>query len=198
MSIFVDPPSMVINADDAPVSYRMWNSWTVGSSADPRSMMENVKTVAGTAPGGRLRNLILNCHGYYAGEGRDATGGYGLALGSGIFRYNVDVFDALRRDGPCVHEILITACGTARISPVNAAGEGDGHRFCQEIARHSGAHVTAATTAQAVAKFDQWTMPQGHIDDWEGLVVKYSPDGTLVWTNDYGRGFLDWAQHGSN
>jgi hypothetical protein len=198
MSIFIAQPSMIINACDAPWKPRMWNSWTVDDTADPRAIMENVKTVAGTAPGGKLLNLIINCHGYYNGEGRDATGGYGLSLGTGIYLRNVNVFDVLRSGGPCVREILITACGTARISPLDAQGDGDGHRFCQEIARHSGAHVTAATTQQSATNFAQWTLPQGHIDDWDGLVVKYSPDGTLVWTNDYGRGFLAWAQAGSN
>lgn len=196
--IFIQQPSMVINAEDAPIIYSMWNTWTVGSTADPRRMMENVRKVASTAPGGRLRTLIINCHGYYAGQGRDATGGYGLALGTGIFRRNADVFDVLRRDHACVHDILITACGAARISPVNASGEGDGHRFCQAIARHSGAHVTAATTMQVVSNFARLTMPGGAIDDWDGLVVKYSPLGTIVWSNNYGRGFVSWLQHGAN
>lgn len=189
--ITIPQPSMALNAVDVPgAKFKMWNTWDVPGHETPDHIMQWSARVAATAQGGYLRARIINCHGYYGRDGNGRlVGGFGVKLGKGIYRADTRKFSALKGK---VRGIIITACGTARIALQGALGDGDGHAFCREIAQHSGAYVFAGTTHQ---QGDIW-LPFGKIDDFEGLVVGYSPRGEMIWSRDYGRGFFDGVING--
>jgi hypothetical protein len=186
--IKIKQPAMALNAEDVPgAKYKMYNTWNVPSTDTPEHILGWTGSVARAAPGGYLPSLIINCHGYY-GTGSDghSVGGFGLKLGTGIFRVDAPKFAALAATVSC---IWITACGTARIS---GAPSGDGHAFCSQIAIAANAYVIAATTHQVG---DLW-LPFGYIDDFEGLVVRYNPKGRIDWSQSYRRSLLDGLLNG--
>jgi hypothetical protein len=192
MSIEIPQPSMALNSVDAPgTHYRMYNSWEVPATEQPDHILDWTASVATGAPGGRLRVLIINCHGYYNGSDRSSTGGFGLSLGTGIQRADTPKFSKLKGK---VDNIWITACGAARISAPNASGNGDGNVFCSEIARNSGAYVVAATTMQ----FHDLFLRQNRIDDFEGLVLRYTPSGAVDWSQDNGQNWIRGLRWGWN
>jgi len=193
MSIEIDQPSMALNSDDVPgTHYRMWNTWEVAANRTAADILGWTATVAAGAPGGYLRSVIINCHGYYNGtDSRSDTGGYGLKIGTGIRRGDTSKFSVLKGKVAC---IWVTACGTARISAVDASGNGDGNLFCSEIAKNSGAYVIAATTQQVGDLY----LRVNRIDDFEGLVLRYNPQGGVDWSHNYGRGLIDGIFNGWN
>ena len=192
MSIAIEQPAMALNAADAPGEhYKMYNSWEIPATETLDHILDWTASVAVGAPGGYLKSLIINCHGYYNGSTRSSQGGFGLALGTGIRRADTHKFTKLRGK---VTTIWITACGTARITIPGTAGDGDGNLFCQEIARNSGAYVIAATTMQ----FHDRSIRQNHIDDYEGLVLRYNPQGCVDWSGNYGQNILDGLIWGWN
>lgn len=192
MAISIAQSSMALNSHDVPgARYRMWNTWDVPANDNAEHILSWCATVAAGAPGGYLKFLIINCHGWYGGSGRSATGGYGLSLGTGIRRADTGRFSRLRG---LVANIWITACGTARISNPGTSGDGDGNLFCSEIARAANCYVVAATTHQVG---DLW-LSDNEIDDFEGLVVRYNPSGAVDWSHDYGRGIFDGIFNGWN
>ena len=192
MSIEITQPSMALNSDDVPgTHYRMWNTWEVASDKTADDILGWTATVADGATDGYLRSVILNCHGFYNNTTRSGTGGFGLKMGTGIRRSDTSKFSRLRGK---VATIWITACGAARITTPGASGDGDGNLFCQEIARNSGAYVIAATTHQVGDLF----LRVNRIDDFEGLVLRYNPQGIVDWSHEYGRGVLDGVFNGWN
>ena len=123
-----------------------------------------------------LDDLIIMCHGYARMNqstlpGLDSPdGATGLALGTpGLSPENTSL--AQLWSGK-IRRIVIFACGVAAQSHSSSNPRFDGHRFCGEIALHSGAEVIAADKLQ-------WYNPAHHgfIDfgRWEGRV--YSFDG---------------------
>jgi hypothetical protein len=165
----------------------MYNTYEVPGNADPSHFLGWAAAVARGAPGRMLNAVVLNCHGFYGtGMGGKTLGGFGLNIGKGILRADTSKFTAL---AGMVGSIWITACGAARISGSPA---GDGHAFCAEIARSSKAYVIAGTTRQIGTVW----LPQGYIDDYEGLVVRYNPLGNVDWHYDYGRSLLDGMING--
>jgi len=183
---------MALNSADVPgFHYQMWNTWEVASTATAENMLGWIAKVAASAPGGKLRMLVLNCHGIYSTGPACATrcGGFGLKMGAGILREDTGKFSRLKG---LVDNIWITACGTARISIPGTKGDGDGNLFCSEIARNSGACVVAATTHQVGAN----SLPNGYIDDFEGLILRYNPAGAVDWSFDYGRSKEDGKLNG--
>jgi hypothetical protein len=188
MSITVAQPAMALNSSDVPgATYRMWNTWEVKPDEDIDHILGWTAAVAKGAPGGKLKMVILNCHGFY----RSGVGGYGLKMGKGIYRSNLTKFAVLNG---LVENIWITACGAARMSPADWKGDGDGNVFCSEMAKQSGAYVVAATTHQDGDVF----LAKNHVDNFEGLVLQYGPMGNVTWSHDYGRSWMDSLIHGCN
>jgi hypothetical protein len=169
----------------------MWNTWEVPANDNPDHILGWTANVADGAPGGRLRAVVINCHGFYNNTTRHGTGGFGLKLGTGILRADTPKFSKLNGK---VDMIWITACGTARISIPGAAGDGDGNLFCSEIARRSGAYVYAATTLQ----YHDIFLGTNRIDDYEGLVLRYNPQGVVDWSHDYGQAWDRGLMNGWN
>ena len=189
----LEGPTMVLNAADAPVQYKMMNTMPVPASDTPDHFLGWAGIVADGFPGKRIRSLVLNCHGYYNGSTRDSTGGYGLKLGVGVFRRDSSKFSVLKGK---VDMIYITACGAARISKPDAAGDGDGNLFCCEIAKAAGAYVYAGTTQQI--SYDLPIYGTNQIADYDGLVLRYTPEGKVDWSKDYGRGIIAGLKYGWN
>jgi hypothetical protein len=188
--ISIPRPSMALHSHNVPgYKYVLENNWTV-PAGDPIDHVLGWPASYAKTRGG-LVALVINCHGKYnaAGCGGTSTGGYGLSIGEGIYRWHTSKFSVL---SGLVTNIIITACGTARISEPGTSGNGDGNLFCSEIAKASGAYVIAGTTHQVG---DLW-LPNDTIDDFEGLVLRYSPSGGVDWSYDYGRGLIDGLING--
>ena len=95
--ITIPQPAMVLNADDVPgPDYKMWNTRRVKENEDPLWVMKNVASVAKSATGAKLKALVINCHGYYRTLKEhkwwfdERGGGFGLGIGTGITRSNVE------------------------------------------------------------------------------------------------------------
>jgi hypothetical protein len=172
--ITIPQPAMVLNAENVPgPDYKMWNTRKVTKDTDPKGLMTNVASVAKAADGGRLKALVINCHGY----SREKKGGYGLSLGTGITRANVHpLFTTL---SGLVDDIWLVACQAATIS--EPGGDGDGNLFCCAMAKAAGANVYASTAKQTTGLWPY--IPYGKIDGFEGKVYKYKSDGSCELTN---------------
>lgn len=186
-------PTMILNSDDSPSDFSGTNTMKVPADDTPEHFLGWAAVVADGFSEKKIQSLVINCHGYYNGSDRTSTGGYGLKMGVGIFRRDTSKFSVLKGK---VTAIYITACGTARISPVNPGGDGDGNMFCCEIAKASGAYVYAGTTQQI--SYSLPVYPRHYISDYEGLVLRYTPDGSVDWSKDYGRDLIDGLRWGWN
>jgi hypothetical protein len=166
-------PHMALNAEDVPQPrYKMWNTYEVPESHAAEKILTWTATVARGAPGGKLGSLVINCHGYEV----KSRGGYGLQLGTGLQRRHTALFKGLKG---LLGEIHIVACKAAEIADPGTSGDGDGNLFCCEIAKNAGVNVYASTAKQTPGMWnDAWGIPYGKIDDYEGDVFRWRPDGS--------------------
>lgn len=182
--IRIPQPSMALNAPDSPVRYRMHVTYDVPATEEIDVVLRQVRQAALRQAGKVLNCLVINCHGFY----RRDKGGYGLGLGRGIGWLNSHHFTLLLEGGldsrPLVDHIMISACGAAAVSPLNAKGDGNGLVLCKKIAMHSGAHVTAANAIQ----WSGGRPAPNHMDSFEGLTMRFAPSGRLTWQHEYGLG----------
>jgi hypothetical protein len=183
--IEIPQPSIAFNAADAPgTKYKMWETWDVPGHATVDQIVERAVVLA-TYSGNRVKCLVINCHGGYSNKRADgsekaiSTGGFGFCIGEGITLKNVNKFSRLNGLVDC---IIIVACGAAYIS--NKGGHGDGDLLCKELAKAAIAPVIAPKTMQ-IERFIK--MPDNHIDNFEGLVVRYSKSGGLEDSSLLGR-----------
>jgi len=173
--ITIEQPAMVLNAVTPPpqiARYQMWNSWDVQPAANSGRIIENCRTVARSAPGGKLKNLIIQCHG--------APGQ--ISIGQGFDRSNVGLFSGLQG---CVELIWIVACQPARISVTCSPGTfcpADGNLFISEMARAAQCEIIAPTETQTNRSI---TYAFGMIPSYEGLIVKYNRLGRIYWSQRY-------------
>jgi hypothetical protein len=182
MQIKVPFPHMALNATDAPLGAalpRLWNTYFVPDGHSPDHILGWTAVVAQGAPGGKLATLVITCHGYV---NKDDSGGFGLDLGTGIYRADTPRFGKLKG---LVDNIWIFACQTARITNPTPAGsklDGDGNLFCCEIAKAAGAYVTASTNNQYPARQSGIAggLRDGYVPNWSGLVLTYGPEGNVV------------------
>ena len=183
--IDIQSPHMGLNDERAPVFVQMWNTWKVTQSDTKSHIIEWVAHVAQSAPGGKLKELVISCHG---------APGY-LQLGQGFGQGDVELF---RGWNGLVDKIWLRACLVARIIGPGTAKEGDGaflsalnmqgngDAFCKALAKAAGCYVVAATELQSSRRYGQtWKLPYGKIDTYEGLVLSYNPDGTVGWSQRY-------------
>ena len=82
---------------------------------------------------------------------------------------------------PYVNNIFLVACQAGFIDA--AGGAGDGNLLCSAIAKAAQAHVWASTADQ----YGPPWVPFGCIDDMDGTVLVYGPDGGVekVYNFDY-------------
>ena len=164
--IGVPYPHMVLNSHNVPgVEYKMWNTWKVAESTTVDQMVEWVAKVARGAPSGRLSTLIFNSH------GKPGC----IRIGQKITLEHVEKFKIFKQE-KLVDRVWIVACSVARIK---SAGQiTDGNYFCYRLAQESGAFVRAGSASQMGHLIVD--IPYGHIDDWEGTVYTWDPDGKLI------------------
>jgi len=163
-------PHMVLNAEQIPGRFRMWNTYDVDYGTSVEHMLGWTAKVARTSPWGYLETMIINCHG---GPAR-------LLIGAEITRQDTPQFEVLKDDdgSPLVKRIWIVACSAAYIG---SGWKGDGNLFSCEIAKASGAYVTVPTSGQKGER----DVPGGYIDNWEGTVLTYGPKGNVVAVKNY-------------
>lgn len=164
-------PHMALNGHNAKgaAGYQMWNTWNVPKSKSVKEIVEWVAEVARSASGGYLETLVINCHGR-AGK---------ISIGQGIRIYNVAEFNVLKKEG-LVNRIWVKACEVARIE--KAGTKTDGNYLCYRLAQESGAYVKASKNRQWISPdfplIDEY--PYGFVDDWEGTVYTWNPQGAII------------------
>lgn len=174
--IRIPQPALALNSHNVPPpNYRMWNTGIVDEHKSPLEIITWIRSIASSAPGGVLRAVILNAHGFAI----NGQLGYGISLGTGIDYRHVDLFSQLQGK---VEKIYITACGAGHISSTHTpGGAGDGHYFLSSIARNAQAIVIASTELQGAPS----SIPRYHIDNFEGLMVVYDHLGHFAGSARY-------------
>jgi len=167
--ITIDQEAMALNAADISRRYQMWNTWNLSASETVDHIFEWVRSVAEGSARGKLRNLVINCHG--------APGYLQMGVG-GLARSNVGWFGRWRDK---IDKIWLTACKPGFIQ--DAGQPSDGNLFISEIARAANCYVVASTETQIFRA--NHTYPFGQIDSFEGLVLSYAPDGSVSWSHRY-------------
>ena len=177
--ITLSQPSMALNSTDIHWSeILMWNTWKVDGKQTRQHIVEWVATVARGARGGKLTNLVINCHG---------LPGY-VGIGQGFNKDHLGMFSAW---SGLVQNIWFVACLVARIPDAAYAqqlaasystyGTSDGNIFCSRLAQTSGAYVVAGTEEQR----NLGGYSVGQLPAYEGLVLCYNPQGGVSWSSRY-------------
>jgi hypothetical protein len=178
--ITLEQPSLALNAATGHhVFANMWNTGAVQSSKTPAEIAQWILTVASSAPGGKLKNVVFCCHG--------SPGSVGL--GTGINTRNLSAFSTLAPpSGPVVEKFWFRCCNPAHTTPTTPST--DGHRFVSSFARTTKAYVVASTETQWSSAR---TLPFGQLDGFEGLVLSYGPSGNITWQHRYRSGWSNSA-----
>jgi hypothetical protein len=178
----VASPSMAINDDRAPVSYQMDSTISVTSRTSIDQIVESITGFVDQSNFQRLDNLILCAHG--------SPGRY--QLGRGLDIISMAPFERIRGK---VVRIWFRGCLIARIFDENTEHQGDaealrhfginsgnGHVFLSQFARLTGCFLIASTEMQGSSSS---AYPSGVMDSYEGLVLRYNPQGNIVWRRRY-------------
>lgn len=152
------------------IHVQMWNTYDVSPDHTAEHIANCVVTVARSAEGGRLRNVVFSCHG----------GPAQIQIGQGFNMGNIDLFSRWRG---LVDKIWIRCCQVAYIAGTGPAATNDGNIFCSRMAQQAACYVVASTELQvgAVGR----VLPYGQIDTYEGLVLCYGPSGNITWQHRY-------------
>ncbi|MFI0847627.1 hypothetical protein [Mesorhizobium sp. IMUNJ 23232] len=164
---------------------RSQNTWYVPQTASPPSIASAVETVAqSSAIGGRLKALIICCHG---------SPGY-IGIGTGISQSDASAFARPGLRGR-IQQLWIRACLVARVQTADGSGTSapglrpfvtgavDGGDLCQALADALQCEVVASTELQAASpestgttsRFGIPELPFGMMDEWDGLVARFRP-----------------------
>src|SRR5215204_3824287 len=135
----IEQPSMALNDSRLDVVVQMKVTKTIQPGEGISQVLGYVVNEAQAQPGGRWKNLILNCHGD-PGE---------LHLGGGVTQNLTDRFAVLAPEGkpPLVDVIYLRSCTVARID--GAGSQTDGNLFCSAIAKYAKCTVVASTAVQS-------------------------------------------------
>jgi hypothetical protein len=171
----LERPNMAVN--DPRVSagtdvrrFRMWNTWDIRATETRIHIVQWVARVARSARGGKLKNLVLNCHGNSGS----------LQLGQGFDGSNTGLFSQWLG---LVEKVWLPDCLVAQ----GVAGDA----FCAEMARQAGCYLVAPTEVQCDYFQD---VPHDQMTSFEGLVLCYDPTGSIVWQ---GRNPSTWSRGNS-
>lgn len=178
----LERPNMAVNdprvASGSSVRrYQMWNTWDITATEGRQHIVDWVATVARGADGGRLKNLVLSCHGLPGV----------LQLGEGFTSRHLALFAAWRG---LVEKIWLPNCLVARIPDAAMQaqmdrdypgwGVSDGNVFCSTLAKQVQCYVVAATEQQCEMPI---TLPADQMTSFEGLVLSYGPAGNVTWSS---------------
>ncbi|MGQ0540280.1 MAG: hypothetical protein ACT4O9_00350 [Blastocatellia bacterium] len=163
----LEQPSMALNDNRVPARTMAINR-AVTPDEGISSILGAVVDAAKGTPEGKLKNLVINCHGT-PGE---------LQLGVGVTKSLTDRFKMLAPgNNPLVGTIYIVACLVARID--GPGSYTDGNLFCSAIAKNAKCQVVASTAEQTIGGPPT---PWGHLDRFEGTVLVYGPEGNVLST----------------
>lgn len=162
-------PHMALNAKGVPGwDYQMSRTWSgIEKTTTALEIASRIFANAVTSPGGRLKSVVLNAHGK---PGR-------ISLGVGITQENLSNFGILKG---VVGEIWIIACSVASKSGTETIK--DGQAFCSAFAKTTSAYVFAGVSLQSSYPI----LPAGYIDDMEGIVFCWDPNGQRISQKDFG------------
>jgi hypothetical protein len=168
-------PALALNDSRVGGRIRMSRNIQVRPDDMRNNILGCVTTVADGMPKGRLKSLVLNCHG--------APGL--LIMGEGFWGPHTGLFERWRGR---VDNIWLTACEIAsreQMKPGDHLAKGfgngvpgDGYDFCREMAKSANCNVIASEDDQGVP---HRRIPNGYIDAWEGTVMCFRPDGSFAW-----------------
>jgi hypothetical protein len=164
--ITIHQPAIAVNDTRDFGLAQMWNTYKVQPHFTRSEITSNLRHVARSAPGGRVKSIVICCHGNPGS----------LQLGEGFDRSNAGAFGRL---AGMVEIIWIRACRFAAIDSPNSETAGDGNLFCSEIARNARCYVFASSADQMT---DARFLPFGKLDNFEGAVFQYGPQGNVIGT----------------
>ena len=170
--IMMEQPSLSLNSHDVPgPHYKMWRTVSMPKGISPTQVVQEIANTQTMAMGFglRLANVVINCHGYTGGQGL-STGGHGQP---GFTAANVNLFGALA--GMNIAPIWLVACQAAR-PPAGIA-------FCQALANAAKTVVIAGEDNQRLTLYQNYRYYlglSGQIDDYEGTVYIFYPNGTYI------------------
>lgn len=172
----IEQPSMALNDSRLDVIVQMKVTKTILPGETVSQVLGYVVNEAKGQPNGKLKNLILNCHGK-PGE---------LKMGVGVDRNLTDRFSVLAPEGkPLVGVIYLRSCLVAQID--GAGSQTDGNLFCSEIAKYAKCMVVASTAVQSTqyTNSQQGPLPFGMLDKFEGTTLLYGPEGNVMRSATY-------------
>ena len=181
----LEQPSAALNSTDISWSrITMWRNRDVDGAQTRDSIIEWVANAAGAATGGKLKNVVINCHG---------LPGY-VGIGQGFSRAHLGMF---RQWSGLVEKIWFVACLVARIpdsqmqAQLNTTypnyGTGDGNVFCSTLAQNAHCYVYAPTEEQR----NRGGYSLGQMPTFEGLCLSYGPQGNVTWSHRYSSQWQD-------
>jgi hypothetical protein len=167
--ISIPSPSVALNTSEFEQRdrYRLDRNFVVCRD-DPPGFRDSIATVAYWVLSGAPRSpmqVVINAHGMVSPDG--------VALGEGLHETTLPRLAGWQGR---VARIWLVACQMA-------ATPGARH-FCTRLAAVTGAEVISATADQRATVFDRsfeigrgFLMPPGVIDDFEGVIWRFLPDG---------------------
>lgn len=180
--IHIPQPSLALNqytlgaSDDENISYelhyRMQYNCVVNHSQNMPALRGTVLHFLSMVSAGRMNALVINAHGWTAD---------GVYIGSGLNSATLQLFnqgDALRDKFTMIY---LASC--------EVAGTTAGERFCRDLASSLNCYVVASETNQSASNADRTEfdpdslslrIPHYCIDEFEGTVYKWHPNGTRV------------------
>jgi hypothetical protein len=177
--IQLQSPALSLNDVRCPGPVFLDRSLKIQKNDSSQNIVNAIANYASAAPGGRLKSLVLNCHG---------IPGY-LIMGAGFSHANVNAFQTLRGK---VDTIWITACTVAsrkystptvlKLKDIGPCEASDGFIFCQNIARNAQANVVASLNIQEAPLRGS---VKGSVDSFEGTHFCWRPDGSVAWARRF-------------
>jgi len=168
--ITLQQPSLAINDERDFAPARMWRDLDVRENYTRSDIVTKVANVARHAPGGKLENIVICCHG---------DSGY-LCLGEGFTEFDAHMFSAWEG---LVGTIWIRACRFAHVDPSYIANGGNGRIFCSALAQRARCMVVASNDIQDTLATSP--LPFGQLDGFEGLVYWYNREGHMTSLHRY-------------
>jgi len=167
----IPQPALSLNDTRTQSIFPQWATEIVRPEATRNSIIQRVVTAAGRAPGGKITNVIIHCHG---------APGF-LQMGQGFFAQHSHLFEPWREK---VGKIWIHACRVA-------AGE-VGDEMCRAIAATTACTLLVSTYKQynvvSMPGRPAFRYPSGVLDQFEGTVKHFGPDGSLIGAKHYAIG----------
>ena len=172
LSMYTIPqPALSLNDTRTLSIFPQWATEIVTPGATREDVIQRAVAAARRAPGGKLTNVIIHCHG---------ASGF-LQMGQGFRAEHSHLFEPWRGK---VGKIWIHACRVAS-GPM-------GDEMCRAIAATTACTLFASTYRQfnniGAVGGPAHRYPMGVLDEFEGDVKHFGPDGSLISTKRHAVG----------